>query len=188
MRKQVTNVQRIQHPIMTRHDMVELSGGDETKYIVELTDKHVDGGATCVEEQVDSVKRRKTEVVFTINVQEEVGSVERMEHNTLGTNQPDIVRAEVDRFNFLQRHLEDDKVGTEELDIQKSTKMNLLLHKFGEEESQGSGRKKVFMKKVIMPAKRGQKLKGPRTIVTRIDDFHNFQVEGGSRKSVEDEN
>ena len=79
-------------------------------------------------------------------------------------------------------------MGTEEVEIQKSTKMNLLLHKFGEEESQGSGRKKVFMRKVIVPAKRGQKLKGPRAIVTRIDDFlDNFHVEGGKRKSIVDE-
>ena len=66
------------------------------------------------------------------------------------------------------------------MEIQKSTKM-----KFGEEESQGSGRKKVFMRKVIVTAKRGQKLKGPRAIVTRIDDFlNNFHVEGGKRKSI----
>ena len=134
------------------------------------------------------MKKEKTEVVFTLNVQEEVGSVERIEHNSLGTNQPDLVKAEVDRLNILQRDLEDDEVRTEEMEIQKSTKMNLLLQKFGEEESQGSGRKKVTMRKVIVPAKRGQKLKGPRAIVTRIDDFlDNFHVEGGKRKSIVDE-
>ena len=135
------------------------------------------------------MKKEKTEVVFTMNVQEEVGSIERIELNSLGTKQPDMVRAEVDRLNFLQRDLEDDEVGTEEVEIQKSTKMNLLLHKFGEEENQGSSRKKVLMRKVIVPAKRGQKLKGPTAIVTRIDDFlNNFHVEGGKSKSIEDEN
>ena len=80
-------------------------------------------------------------------------------------------------------------VRTEEVVIQKSVKMNLLLQKFGEEDSQGSGRKKATMRKVIVPAKRGQKLKGPRAIVTRIDDFlDNFHVEGGKRKSIEEEN
>ena len=164
VRKQVTNVQRIQKPIMARNDRVGLSGGDETKYMVELTDEHADGGATCVEEQVDSVRKEKTEVVFTLNMQEEAGSVERIDHNSLEANQPDLVRAEVVRLNMLQRDLEDDE-------------------KFGEEDSQGSGRKKIRMRKVIVPAKRGQKLKGPRAIATRIDDFlDNFHVEGGGKK------
>ena len=154
----------------------------KTKYIVELTDKHVDGGATCVEEQVDSVKKEKTEVVFTLNVQEEVDRLNKLQRDL----EDDLEDSLEDN---LEDNLEDDEVGIEEMVIEKSIKMNLLMQKFGEEESQGSGRKKVPMRKVIVPAKRGQRLKGPRAIVTRIDDFlYNFHVEGGKRKSIEDEN
>ena len=68
-------------------------------------------------------------------------------------------------MNRQQGDLEDDVVVSEKIEIVKSPKMKILLKKFGEEECQGSGKKRIVKRKVVVPTKRGHKSMGPRAVM-----------------------